>query len=275
MKKVIDSSVLRSEALRDYLAGGSTHIAIITDHLAMELFKGDGETNVPHSLRILADFPTQVVVLRSTNKILKLKPKASGLHARLVDDEQTEGFRLYCQALFSRSLSGEELAADRARKQFAANHRYQRLSGSVPTIRATIDRLRKSYRPDELKALRKKEPLPTDFWRRFTDDLFDATVDFYRQIPGLPPLNADGIFYTLAFRYTLCGYARAIDWIGQGGYESASDAKLMNDYTDMAYSAYATFYDGLLTEDRKLGENHAFAARMMHRVFLKAHARQA
>lgn len=52
---------------------------------------------------------------------------------------------------------------------------------------------------------------------------------------------------------------------------TAPDAKIMNDYTDMAYAAYATFYDGLLTEDKKLDEIYAFAARMMRRVFLKAH----
>jgi len=44
----------------------------------------------------------------------------------------------------------------------------------------------------------------------------------------------------------------------------------MNDYTDMAYAAYATFYDGLLTKDKKLDEIYTFARRLLVRVFFKA-----
>jgi len=117
------------------------------------------------------------------------------------------------------------------------------------------------------------EPMSDEFWRRFVDDVFDTSVGFYRQNPDLPPPDPDSIFNTLIFRYCICSFVCAIDWIGKGGYETVLDAKLMNDYTDMAYAAYATYYDGLLTEDRKLGEIHAVAARWVHRVFLKAQAR--
>lgn len=37
----------------------------------------------------------------------------------------------------------------------------------------------------------------------------------------------------------------------------------------MSYAAYATFFDGLLAEDRKLLEIYTFARLMLTRVFLK------
>lgn len=273
MKKVVDASALRSEILKNYLSASRNNVAIVTDHLAMELFKGDGQTNVSHSLRILAAHPDQVAVLKPTHAILKSRPRGTGLHARFIDEEQTDGFVCYCRFLLADSTNEVTVAADRERKQFVANRRHDRMKGNVETIRSTIQQLKKRYKPEELKALRRKEVIPGDFWLRFTDDLFDNTIAFHREVPQMPGLKGANIFYSYAFRYTLCAFARAVDWIAEGGYDTAPEAKLMNDYVDMGYAAYATFYDGLLTEDKKLEEIHAFAVRLMQRVFLKADAR--
>lgn len=268
VKKVIDSSALRSDSLRQFLAGSPHNIAILTGHLAMELFKGDGQTNVLHSLRHLADFPRQVAVLKSTGAMFKLQPRAQGLQARLIDEEQTEGFALYCKMLFDPQTTQADIAADRRRKQAVANARFHRLNGNVEAIRQAIQQLKKRYQPDELKALRRKKELPMEFWFRFSDDLFDSTLAFHRLVPGLPALRDGGIFYTYAFRYSLCAYACAVDWIAEGGFEQTSG--LTNDFTDMGYAACATFYDGLLTEDQKQKELYTFARRLLERVFLKA-----
>ncbi len=270
MKKVIDSSALRSESLRQFLETNPANTAIITDHLTMEMFKGDGQTNIHRSLKFLAAHPRQVVVLKSTPAIVKLRPRANGLHGRFVNETQTAGFARYCRVLFGNTADQGALALDRERKQLAANLRYERLKGSVETIRATIQKLKNGYNDDELKALRRKEVIPGDFWNRFSDDLFNSTIVFHREVPGMPNFEGADIIYTFAFRYTLCAYARAVDWISEGGYENTPEAKLMNDYTDMAYAAYATFYDGLLTEDKKLEEIYTFAMRLMRRVYLKA-----
>jgi hypothetical protein len=272
MKKVIDSSVLRSEVLREYLSATQSNIVILPDQLAMEMFKGDGQTNIRRSLKILSEFPRQIVVLKSTNAIAKLHPQKAGLHRRFASDEQTAGFLKYCRVLYSDSWSQESATLDRQRKQFLANRRFKGLSSTVGTIRQAIHTLKSNFSEDELKALRRKTIIPGDFWIRFCDDVFDSTLISLKETFGSIPPKTD-IAYSYAFRYAVCSFGRAIDWISEGGLETAPDSKLMNDYTDMAYAAYATFYDGLLAEDKKLNEIYTFAARMMRRVFLEASAR--
>ena len=107
MKKVIDSSALRSEILRTFLSAASGNIAVLPEQLAMEAFKGDGKTNIRHSLKILSEFPDQIAVLKPTHAIVKLRPRKSGLHGRFVSDQQTAGFVKYCRVLFTDSWSEE------------------------------------------------------------------------------------------------------------------------------------------------------------------------
>jgi hypothetical protein len=255
--------------LGDFLLASQKNIAVLPDQLAMELFKGDGRTNIQHSLKILANFPKQIVVLRSTHRIIAIRSRRSGLHARFADAEQTAGFVKYCRFLF-RGSEPRAVDLDRQRKQFVANRRYNNSIGDIASIRAAILQLKANYTPAELKALRSRKPIEGDFWIRFCNDVFNASIQFMADGKNAPLPTSEELLYSYVFRYALCAYARAVDWISLGGYEAAPNATLMNDYTDMAYAAYATFYDGLLTKDKKLDEIYTFARRLLVRVFFKA-----
>ena len=65
--------------------------------------------------------------------------------------------------------------------------------------------------------------------------------------------------FSFQFRYSLCSYSLALKWIMDGGYDSISNDKLRNDFIDMVYAAYATFFDGIITKDKKLLEIYQFA----------------
>ncbi len=43
----------------------------------------------------------------------------------------------------------------------------------------------------------------------------------------------------------------ALRWLIDGGYETRNPDKLQNDVVDMSYVAYASFFDDLLSLDRK------------------------
>lgn len=57
---------------------------------------------------------------------------------------------------------------------------------------------------------------------------------------------------TFIFRSALCTYLLALEWIAHGGAMSASPAKLRNDFVDMHFAAYATYFEGLLSADAKV-----------------------
>ena len=231
MKKVVDTNALRSPLLETYLAASPTNIAVVTENLWVELFKGAGATNVERSLRILAEHPKQVIVLKSQVKILKIRPRQSGLQSRLVDEEQTDGFGRYCRALFTNRWTEEEARRDRERKQQIANRKYDRGRESVEAIRSAIELLKKRCSPEELKALRRKEILPTEFWFRIADDVFATAEAFARQRhPG--PITGETLLYSYIFRYALCALPRAVDWIAEGGHATAAAVDSLDGQVD-------------------------------------------
>lgn len=61
--------------------------------------------------------------------------------------------------------------------------------------------------------------------------------------------------YTFIFRYALCAYLHALHWIALGGAKDRKQEKFGNDFVDVAIVAFATCFDGLITND-KLTHEH-------------------
>ena len=268
MKKVIDVGALRSPKLETFLAAARTNVAVITDYAAMECFKGDGNVNVRNSLSIVSRFPDQVLVLRPTSEIARLRPRSKGLHSRFVDERQNRGFRNYCKVVLSGHGDPRAVAFDIYVKEVHARRHFEKLATNVSVVRNGIAKLASSYPPEGLKALRARRPISQSFADRLIDDILTITAIFFRDQDGLGemPVLADAIF-SLPFRYALCSYALTVKWISDGGHSTAAAPKLSNDFTDMTYAAYATFFDGLITNDAKLNEIYHTASWMLREVF--------
>jgi hypothetical protein len=58
-------------------------------------------------------------------------------------------------------------------------------------------------------------------------------------------------------------YLWALRWIAVGGAKSTKPEKIRNDMVDLFLAAYATFFDGLLTSDRKLAALYRDADRLL------------
>ncbi len=68
---------------------------------------------------------------------------------------------------------------------------------------------------------------------------------------------------TLQFRYALVCYLLAMKWISESGFQSAKATTITNDYTDAMYVTYATFFDGILSRDKKPNELYARARKWL------------
>lgn len=99
MRKVIDSNCLESQTLRDYLGAREDNYAVLTDYAAMEAYKGDTLKSIYSSMSIVSEFPRQVLILKSTSKIVRMSGREKGLQKRLIDKSQTSSFPKYCADL--------------------------------------------------------------------------------------------------------------------------------------------------------------------------------
>jgi hypothetical protein len=107
MRKIVDSNYLQSPKLREYLSQTRKNRAVVIDYAAMEALKGDTLASIFKSMEILAEFPHQVDVLKSTRSVSHLKGRRCGMTRRMIDKDQTTGFAGWLQGL-ARAKTGDK-----------------------------------------------------------------------------------------------------------------------------------------------------------------------
>ena len=268
VKKVVDAGSLRTPELESYLSKSAGNFAIITEFATLEMFYGDVDVNFRRSLAIICRFPQQVIILKSNAKISKMTPRPRGLQKRLQDEAKTQNFVKFC-----RLLSRDEIPNQYLRQnimdygEFAREWR-DRFTRQTVSIRAAITNLEKQIAPNDLKALRSGQLASPAFTEQAIRNIMGVTALHFRDVVRANPMpDSDQALFTFPFRYAVCTYALSLKWVIDGGHSNAGRPKLRNDYIDMTYAAYATFFDGLITKDRKLQAIHAASCWILANVF--------
>lgn len=81
MRKVVDSNMLRDPVLGAWLRRSESNVAVLTDYLAMEALKGNALVGARKSMEILAGFPEQVAILKSTTIVCGLPGVSRGMQS--------------------------------------------------------------------------------------------------------------------------------------------------------------------------------------------------
>ena len=268
VKKVVDASGLRSSPLELYLAASPGNFAVVTDFALFEIFKGNAAVNVRKSVAIISRFPKQVIQLRPHGEIATLNLRRKGLQKRLQDERETQGLIEFCRDVMRAEKPDERLAREIAIRGAAAERLLESFTRQAVPIRTAITRLADRTCPDNLSALRKGLPASPAFTEQFVRDVMGITALHFRALVGMKKMpTAEDALFSYTFRYAVCAYALALRWLKEGGHDTAQLGTLRNDFVDMAYAAYATFFDGLITEDRKLEDMYKLARWILRNVF--------
>jgi hypothetical protein len=268
VKKVVDVGALRSVELEDYLAESRGHFAVITEFTTMEMFSGNPQVNVRKSLSMISKFPEQVILLKGNAKISKLASRSAGLQRRLQDHRKTRSFVEYCRILSSNGVANSALTHDIAGKGKVAREWRDQMTRQAESVRRGLANLADRIKPEDLKALRIGQLASSAFTDQVVRDIMGLTALHFRDVVRLDPIpSSDEALFTFPFRYAVCAYALSLKWVIDGGHTNAKSETLRNDYIDMTYSAYATFFDGLITKDTKLQELYKMSCWMLEKVF--------
>ena len=90
MRKIIDVSHIRDEILEMYFSNNINNRIVLTDFAAAESYKGCDAYNIKKNMEILCKYPKQVIILKSTLHIAKLKAMKKGSIKRMIDKKQTD-----------------------------------------------------------------------------------------------------------------------------------------------------------------------------------------
>ena len=257
MKIVIDSNRLQSKELRDYLEKASSNFAVLIDYAAMEAYKGDTLASIYKSMAIVSDFPDQVIVLKGTRAVCGLKGRKAGLQRRLIDEGQSAEFSMYADHLRQAKAGNTGLQKQLLDHGKEATAHLDRMLSDAETTGAVIDDIAKMYSKDERRAIRLGENYSSSLVDKTVKNIFQIAATVYRDHPDARtrPTYAE-LPNTYIFRVSLCTYLLALEWGALGGAKDAAATKLRNDFVDMSFAAYATYFDGLMTDDAKVRRIH-------------------
>ncbi len=251
--KVADSNVLQTDILAEFLARPH-HRVVLPDYVSMEAYKGDTLKSIQQSMRVLARRPRQVIVLKGTEEVCGLKGRASGLHRRMIDINQTRSFPEYCRNL-KEAERGDTALIDRLlHLGRSATSNIERVKNDAAGLIDIFHGIQGTYTNDDIRRLRKGERFTEEFLLRLRDNTLRTAVIMFRDHPKVNkiPQSAIEARNTLIFRFAICVQFLILEWISAGSQPVVKPVRLANDNVDMMIAAYATFFDGLITNDNKL-----------------------
>lgn len=252
MKVVVDSNAMRSEALRNYLAARRSNRAVLIDYASVEAYKANPLVTIQRSMAILAEFPEQVLVLRGTGVIARQCSRSPDYVRRMIWDEYTAFFPVHAAsipyigeneanmvagALYLHGKAQDVLSlfsADRLRE-------FQAATDEMFT-REQLSELRRGYRsPETLVQMLEMAG------RLAAYQLDDETVFGKHKLVEV--LNHFHV------RHVLARILLSVQWMLDGRPE-LRDGRLQNDQVDAVFAVYGTYFNGLMTTDKRAGRLH-------------------
>lgn len=272
-RMVVDSNYLQSPALRDYLSASADNYAVLTDYAAMEAYKGDPQV-IFRSMEILTAHPKQVIVLKGTQEVCRLSAYETAHTENLIDVEQTRYFPEFCRRLAMAKEGDRQIQAQlKELRRDAADHMDRVLAG-MSSLNIGFEKVETTYSIDELKILRRHEPITSRMADKFTLQVMHLAAELFRthfkfaELPKWPEVRN-----TFIFRHAICVYALAVKTISVGAAGRAALHKLRNDLVDVNFATFATFFDGLLSADTKAQSIYEEGAFLLREVFAIPDAR--
>ena len=222
----------------------------------MEAYKGDTLKSIYNSMRILCEYPRQVVILKGASDVCGLQGTADPdeLRRQLIDDGQTHGFPDYCRHLRSAERGDTTIQKQLLAHGRAATEQMERMLVGAPDIQTAIEGFAKEYTDAELKILRKGEDVTGPMMDKLVKTVMQLSAVLFTTHPNVTNIpSADELPNTHIFRASLCMLVLAWQWIAVGGAGKVQRLeRIRNDTVDVYLAAYATYFDGLFTCDQKL-----------------------
>lgn len=269
MRMVVDSNYLRSPQLRDWLSESTKNIVALTDQTELEMVKAGTLEVILRSTEVLVDFPLQVVLAKDISVASGLRGKRRRMKKRLVDGKRTRAFRKWCAQREAIKSSEKHYNLEKSHEN-AKLHMEDVLKGAENFKEDLAKHAATHYTSEELATIRKGEKWNDAITKKVIDGIMDFALKFYALHPRWQKLpESREIPHTFVFRYALCAYLHALHWIHIGGVQDRKQEKLGNDLVDIGFIAYATFFDGLLTNDKLAAAIYKNARYLLDQGFLR------
>lgn len=247
MRMVVDSNYLQSDKLISYLSRPENKI-ILPDQVSYEAFGSD----IYKALEIVSNYADQVLILKRTKTISSQSFRGSGLQKRMIDHKDTKRFKAFSNKILDPSKRDEDFLESIKIKQIEVERDLQRIKNEAAKMGEVISKYFSSMSKTEASLLRAGEFYSGDTKNILFERIKKMTLQVLSGHPNIIHKKSHEEFYnSYLFRSCVCFYFVAQDWHLNGGLNSVKSKTMMNDMLDMQIVAYATYFDGLLSNDKK------------------------
>ena len=249
VRKVADSNYLQIPELRAYLAKSPSNLVVLTDIIAIEACKTNAAAVLPLSMKVLSEFPRQVLILKESAKILGISGRPAGLTKRMIDFRQTGSFAAFCADMQAANEGDLTQQARLSERQRVAASKIDCLTTNSAEMIGHFQDTAAAFSEKELTEIRTRNPYSRTTQEKLMNHVLMFAEMIRRSLNAPKPRTKTEAINTLIFRYALCLVLLVTRWMGYGAPVKRKPAKIVNDIMDMHLAAYATFFDGVLSND--------------------------
>lgn len=247
---IADNSAYSSGDVEKFLKASKRNVVVLTDYAAIEAYKSHGLSAVYEQAELLSRFPQQILVLKDTRKICGLRGRNAGLIRRMINEAETSEYPEFCKNVLKAKLGDRYLREQLTLRSEAASRQSVEWLSAGELVTADLAGIGRGFREDELRAIRTKGPLSEATKTKITSAAVHLTLQLNKKHPEFKKIPLREIPYTFTFRASLSLFALSLEWISVGKTKSSPELA-RNDLIDVCVVAYATFFDGLLSDDHR------------------------
>lgn len=250
---VIDSNMLQSDELRQYLRSSASNLAVLTDFAWYEIYKQESLDGIRHGLSVVDDHPDQTILFKSSNHIARLDPKVAEDLDCLILDGPLGDIRHFVSLVRSDdALESDARATLEALWGWARTMKPSLIEGALDFVESFPEMQAQMFDRGEIRIIRSRG--------KYSDQMiftiFGAAIQIWEilaEVYGLPikGLSEVEISQTNLFRFGLGLIMYLLWWIQGGSQATIRIDRASNDFIDLSFAAHATYFDGLLTRDNK------------------------
>ncbi len=267
LRVVIDSNRLQSDELKCFLEVEQTNRAVLTDYAWMEAYKHpDPVTSIRKSMSVLRQFPDQVIVLKGTKEVGALDARAPGIAARMVVRER-QAFHETVRGLQSLEAGDRSVELAILGHARAAVIQMEKVLRDMENLAEPMISMASVFNKQEMALMRRRLTATPEMIHKImglADELFWRLIRAHPQEPRRPTLKSK--VNTFLYRYALATVLFLVDWIEGGSQTNRAAKKFRNDLVDLNFAVYGTYFNGLMTEDRRALRAYVFIARMLEEL---------
>jgi hypothetical protein len=250
---VIDSCMLQSVELKRFLSSSETNFAVLPDFIWLELYKQKSVDLIVAAFSVIGEFPEQLILLKGGKEIAALDPRIPNMTSSMQHADMSQDIREMISILNNPSKNGPSIHP-RLEKVWAnaADARAGMIEGAEDILVSLPEMAKQMFSPHQFRIIRTNA--------RYTPEMFSSIVGAADQIwEALSGCDANSTRWRAddskargyLYRYSLAIVIFLLWWIKKGSQPQTRLDRVSNDLVDLSFGVYGTYYDGLMTSDKK------------------------